>query len=85
MSGFVIRPPKEYFTKEQAAQYLNVPVRRLEYWRLVKKGPAYCYGPSGQRGGVLYLKEDLDSFMSLYRRIVPSATANAMKEAGRVA
>jgi hypothetical protein len=85
MAGFVVRPVEEYLTKEQAANYLGVQVRRLERWRYLRKGPAFYYGPNGPKSGVRYLKEDLDEWQSLSRRIVPRETEQALREARRVA
>jgi hypothetical protein len=75
----------QIMTKEEAAQYLGVPVRRLEYWRGKSRGPAYGFGPGGPKGGVLYLKSDLDAYKSVIRRVVPKLMQNALAEVERVA
>lgn len=85
MGDYIQANVQEMMNKEEAARYLGVPVRRLEYWRYSKKGPAYCLGPSGKVGGVIYLKSDLDAYKSLIRRVVPKLMQNALAEVERVA
>jgi hypothetical protein len=85
MKEYIKVDPANILTKEQAAEYLGVPVRRLEYWRCTKRGPAYGFGPGGPKDGVIYLKSDLDAYRGVIRRVVPKLMQNALAEVERVA
>jgi Helix-turn-helix domain len=85
VSEFIKVDLADIMTKEQAAEYLGVPVRRLEYWRYAKRGPAYGFGAGGPKDGVVYLKADLDAYKSVIRRVVPKLMQNALAEVERVA
>lgn len=63
MSEFLdnVRP---YFTREQAARYLNVSMATLARWASRDEGPAYYR--LGRHAK--YLKDDLDAFLNTRRR-----------------
>lgn len=59
----------DLLTVSQAADYLNMPVGSLNYWRTIGSGPAYVR-PSPRR--VLYLRADLDAFIQQSKTKVAS-------------
>jgi len=55
----------EFMTPEQTAAYLNVPIRTLEKWRYLRRGPAYHRLSYRE---VRYKPADIDRWLKQQRR-----------------
>lgn len=53
----------EWLTPNQAAAHLQVPVRQLQQWRYLKKGPPYSLAGRAVR----YRRTDLDAWLIAHR------------------
>ncbi len=56
------------FSSEDAARMLGVTSKTLANWRCAGKGPAYVRLSNSLRSPVLYLYEDLESWLRSRRR-----------------
>lgn len=53
----------EWLTPNQTATYLQVPVRQLQQWRYLRKGPPYSLAGRAVR----YRRADLDAWLIAHR------------------
>lgn len=65
-NSFTIRPMA--FSSEEAARMLGVGTKTLANWRCMGRGPAYIHISDSPRSPVLYLAEDLESWLRSRRR-----------------
>lgn len=60
-------PGPDLLTPDQAAAYLQLPVRQLQTWRYLHTGPAYIKAGRAVR----YRRSDLDAWLDAHRVAPP--------------
>lgn len=58
---------KTHFSRAEAAQYLGLSSQTLADWACKGVGPVYSKLGHARRSRVLYAKDDLDRFISLWK------------------